>query len=196
MFKHFACPFNLILLDVVLGKQIGMVGHGFEFEVVSRRILEKHGILFPRHAFKSQSGLNHEFDTVRTQSIGEVVKLLDGFQRQSGVWNRNLISIHWVIVINAAIIVSRPVTDDLVPVERVILPFFGGTSLFATQNSPIKFLGFFKRVNRKGVVKWIAWGGAASCLVLRCAAGGGVIGRCNGRRIERGGNPGSCRGCS
>lgn len=170
--------------DVVLGKEIGVIRHGLEFQVVPRRVLEKHGVLFPRLALEPQMGFNDELDAVRSDSFRQLLKLLDGFQRQSRVRDGDLVAIDRVVVIDAPVIVPGPVTHNLVSIKGIVLPLFGGPSLFAAQDSPVKVFGVIQRVDRKGVVEGIPGGGAGACLVLRCAAGGVANNR--GRKEGRG----------
>ena len=158
-----------------------MVGHGLEFEVVPGGVLEEHGVLFPWLTYEPKVGLNDELDPVRTQSIGEILELLDGFQGQSRVRDGNFVSVDRIEIIDAPIVVSRPVADDLVSIQRIVLPLFGGPSLFAPQDRPVKLLGFLQRMDGKGVVEGIAGGGDATGLVLRIAtAGSGIAGSNDG----------------
>lgn len=61
---------------IVLGKQVVMIGHGLELQIIPRRVLEEHSILLSRLAGESKMRLNDELDTVSSQSFRQVVKLL------------------------------------------------------------------------------------------------------------------------
>jgi len=153
--------------NVVLGKQIFVLGHGFEFQIVPGRILEEHGVLLSRFALKPQVGLDDKVHVVGAQPINQVLELFDGFQCQTGVGDGHFVPIHGVVVIDTSVVVSGPVADDLMTVERIILPLFGGPALFATQNGPIELFGRLERMNGESVVEGISGGRSTSCFVLR-----------------------------
>mmetsp|Transcript_1364 Transcript_1364/g.3390 ORF Transcript_1364/g.3390 Transcript_1364/m.3390 type:complete len:221 (-) Transcript_1364:220-882(-) len=175
--SHRAAAFVAAVLlgrNVVLGKEVRMVRHRLELEVVSRRVLEEHGVLFPRLALESKVGLDDEFDPVRPQPVRQVFELLHRLERQARVWDGNLVAIDRIVVVDAPVVVPGPVTDDLVTVQRIVLPFAGGPSLLASEHRPVESLGFLERMDGKGVVEGIPGGRGAAGLVLCCGFGAAV----------------------
>ena len=95
---------------------------------------------------------DNEFNAGLADSFGELVELF--FRHgQSGVGDGHFVSVDGVGVVDAPVIVPYPVTNNLVSVEGIILPTRRGPSLLTTQNIPVKLLGQFQIMNRKGIMK-------------------------------------------
>ncbi len=62
-------------------------------------------------------------------------------------------------MIHALLIVAHPVTHDLMTVERIVLPFFGRSSLGTSEHGVVEFFGEFEGVDREGVVERRSWRG-------------------------------------
>mmetsp|Transcript_2475 Transcript_2475/g.3789 ORF Transcript_2475/g.3789 Transcript_2475/m.3789 type:complete len:90 (+) Transcript_2475:134-403(+) len=63
-------------------------------------------------------------------------------KRQPGMRHGNLVPIHRVVVVHASIIVPDPVAYDLMTVQGVILPFFGGSALLTAEDGAVELFGF------------------------------------------------------
>mmetsp|Transcript_110684 Transcript_110684/g.226449 ORF Transcript_110684/g.226449 Transcript_110684/m.226449 type:complete len:360 (+) Transcript_110684:2341-3420(+) len=168
IFRNSSLPLSSLGRDVVLRKEVLVVRHGLEFQVVPGGVLEEHRVLLPRLPFEPQVGLDDEFHPVGAHPLGQVLELLDGVQRESGVRHGDLVPVDGVVVIDAPVVVSGPVADDLVAVEGIILPLVGGPALLAPQDGPIKFLCRLEGMDGKGIVEGIPGGRGAPCFVLRC----------------------------
>eukprot|EP00519_Triparma_laevis_P002624 CAMPEP_0182511480 /NCGR_PEP_ID=MMETSP1321-20130603/30576_1 /TAXON_ID=91990 /ORGANISM="Bolidomonas sp., Strain RCC1657" /LENGTH=84 /DNA_ID=CAMNT_0024718133 /DNA_START=198 /DNA_END=452 /DNA_ORIENTATION=- len=79
--------------------------------------------------------------------------------------NRNLITVNGIIIIPTPVIKADVVRDDLVAVEGVVLPFVGGTTFDATEDSGVEFFGEGEGVDGEGVVEGGAGGGGGEGLV-------------------------------
>mmetsp|Transcript_16425 Transcript_16425/g.37721 ORF Transcript_16425/g.37721 Transcript_16425/m.37721 type:complete len:282 (+) Transcript_16425:2565-3410(+) len=191
IFRNSSLPLSSLGRDVVLRKEVLVVRHGLEFQVVPGGVLEEHRVLLPRLPFEPQVGLDDEFHPVGAHPLGQVLELLDGVQRESGVRHGDLVPVDGVVVIDAPVVVSGPVADDLVAVEGIILPLVGGPALLAPQDGPIKFLCRLEGMDGKGIVEGIPGGRGAPCFVLRCrcCCCCCCCVCCVGRRIEASGPP-------
>ena len=83
--------------------------------------------------------LDDKFHTSIPHTLGKFMKLLFG-QSQPNVRNGDFIAIDRVEVVDAAIVIANPVTNDLVSVQTVVLPLLARSTLGTTENVAIKFL--------------------------------------------------------
>lgn len=141
---------------IVLGKQVLDGSHGLEFEVVPRGIFEEHGPLFPRLALESKMRLNNELDTGISYALGQRMELFFG-QSQPNVRHGNLVSVHGIEVIDASIVISYPMRNNLVSMQSIILPFVGRAALLASEDVTIKFFCQCKIMDGERIVKGTAW---------------------------------------
>jgi hypothetical protein len=142
----------MLVDDVVLGEQILGPCHGFEFEVVPARILEEHGPLLPGHALEPQVRGDDEADSVIVQAPCQCVELVHR-EGQSKMWDRNFVAVHRVDVVDAPVVTPDPVADDLVPVQRIVLPPLGRPPFSAAEDDPVKVPGLLERMHRERVVE-------------------------------------------
>lgn len=127
--------------------------------------------------------LDNKFYASIPHTLGKFMKLLFG-QSQPNMRHGDFVAIDRVEVVDAAIIVANPVTNDLVSVQTVVLPLLTRSTLGTTQNIAIKFLCRIERVDRERVVKRrtrcrLGEGYKLGTVIRRCAAV-----RCQPRREE------------
>ena len=118
MYQSLCC---FLLHNVVLRIEILGFGHGLELQVVAGRVLKEHRVLLPWLSLKPQVWLNDEFYSMLFQSFSQIIEL---FHRQCKTSMRHwhFVAIDWVVEVLTSILVSYPMADDLVPMQRVVLP--------------------------------------------------------------------------
>ena len=112
------CMFSIVAR---LFEEVIWVHHRFEFQVVVGRVLEKHGFLCTSLALKSQMWLDDEFDTRLLEFLGQSIEFVVG-QAGAEVCNWNLVTVNWVEVICALVLLTNPVAHELVAEEIIVLP--------------------------------------------------------------------------
>lgn len=101
---------------------------------------------------ESQMRLDDKFHTSFSQTLSQCVELHDR-ERQSRMGHRHLVTVHGVVVVDASVIVAHPMADDLMAMQGVILPFFGGPAFGAAEDVSVKVLRLVEAVNRERVVE-------------------------------------------
>lgn len=156
------------LLNVVLGKQILWLGHVLELKIVSRRILEEARPLFARCPLKPENGLNDERDACILDALDDLVPELFCRHLEAKMGHWHLVTIDWVEEIGATIVMADPVHDELVPVNRVVLPLCRGPPLLAAKDAAVKVLRHIQIVHRDCQVKRYTWSRLGPNLKLAC----------------------------
>jgi hypothetical protein len=98
------------------------MSHRLEFQVISRGIFEEHRPLLPWLTLEALMWFYDEFDFIFLEQCLEMEKLLFG-EHHSEVRNGNLVFVHWIVVVLAAVCFAHIVTDNLMSTKRIILPF-------------------------------------------------------------------------
>jgi hypothetical protein len=124
-----SCSLIALNTSIVLCKEIIWVRHHFKLQIVSGRVLKEHCPLLTRLALESLMWLDDEFRAMCLQSLPQFHKL--GLcQDSSKVRYWHLISIHWVVVVDAAVLFTYIVANNLVTVQAVVLPLVLGPAPF------------------------------------------------------------------
>ncbi len=75
-----------------------------------------------------------------------------GAERKRAAY-RNVVGVHWVEVVGAAIRLGHEVRDELVPVEVVVDPGLRAAALLQAQHAAVKLAGKAEVMHRDGVME-------------------------------------------
>ena len=123
---------------------------------VTALIFEKHTVLLPGHPWESQMRLDDEFDTCCFDSFCKSMKFFDG-QSQAKMWHRDFVTVNRIVVVNTPVIFANPMRNDLMTVQRKVLPIRIRSPFFTSNYIRIELFGGFQVTEgggTRGVSGW------------------------------------------
>ena len=150
--------FLAVTLHVVPGEQVGWIRHELELQVVVGRVLEEHRELLPALALEPSSGFNDKLDPRILDTLRQCIELSLGLQHAAEMWNRDLVSVHRIEVVDASVLLPYEVHDELVTGQGEVYPLpLTASPLSQTQCGPVERPGLCEVVYRDREVERASW---------------------------------------
>ena len=124
---------------------------GFKLQGIATRVQEKHSSLLTHLSFETDVGLNHKFNAVGFELVGQIVPFVPT-QYRSKMTHRNIFSVH-LVSFGVGKFIRLDVGRKLVTKEVEVNPFVGTPSNITAQEASIKLASFLDVTNWKSDVE-------------------------------------------
>src|SRR5690606_6007563 len=122
--------------DVLFCEELAEIGESLEFKRIARGIVEKHGRLFTRFAWKARVRFDHEADPRGTQPVGKRLPF-GGPKDDAEMRDGDVVAVDGIVP-RHRVSPANPVGDDLVTVEVEVDPVGVAPSFRAAEDRAVE----------------------------------------------------------